>query len=467
MTKRLIFSYLTIAVFTLAVLEIPLGAFVASLQRERLESDLQRDAMVLATIYEDALDRNAPYSPQAAIDYATETGGRVVVVDIDGISIVDTDRPVNRDFSSRPEIAEALAGLAQSPDTRYSETLGREILYVAVPVASGGEVHGAVRITFDPEEVNELVRGYWWGLAAIGVVVLAAVTLVGWIIARSVTRPLTAMHEAAVAAGTGDLSVRIDPGEAPPEVRDVADAFNAMAGRLEDLIDRQRTFVADASHELRTPLTALRLRLENLEGVPPEEAAPDLEAALAESERLADLVDQLLTIARSEATVRPKSPVSLAAGVSERIGLWQAVAEESGVDLTLQVRDTPVVLGVDGVIDQSIDNLVSNALAVSAPGSSVDVIVEGDGAHGVVHVVDAGPGLPAGDRARAFDRFWRGDHSRPGTGLGLAIVKELVGASGGTVSLLEAETGGVDAVVRLPRAPISTAEERSLNLTRR
>ncbi|MDH4119327.1 MAG: cell wall metabolism sensor histidine kinase WalK, partial [Acidimicrobiia bacterium] len=205
MTRRLIVSYLSVTVFVLIVLEIPLGVFVASLQRERLEADLQRDAMVLATIYEDALDNNAPYSFEPAEDYAERTGGRVVVTDAAGISIVDTEAPLNRDFSTRGEVAAALAGLSERPATRFSQTLGREILYVAVPVASGGVVHGAVRITFDPEAVNASVRGYWRGLAAIGGVVLAAVALIGWIIARSVTKPLTAMHDAAVAAGAGDL----------------------------------------------------------------------------------------------------------------------------------------------------------------------------------------------------------------------------------------------------------------------
>ncbi len=459
MTRRLILSYLTIAVFTLAVLGIPLAIFAASLQRERLEADLQRDAMVLATIYEDALDNDASFTIRPAIDYQERTGGRVVVVDEAGISIVDTQAPANRDFSTRPEIAEALAGKSQSPDTRYSQTLGQEILYVAVPVASGGQIHGAVRITFDPAEVNDLVRGYWWGLGGIGLVVLSAVTIVGWIIARSVTRPLRSMHEAAVAAGTGDLSVRIDPGEAPEEVRDVADAFNAMAGRLEDLIDRQRTFVADASHELRTPLTALRLRLENLEGESSGAMAADLEAAIAESDRLADLVAQLLTIARSESTRRPTGPIPLGPEVTDRVGLWEAVGEESGVGLDLDVRNAPVATGVAGLVEHVIDNLVSNAISATPPGGRVAVVVDQEPGFGVIRVIDQGSGMSPEDRSRAFDRFWRSDHNRPGTGLGLAIVRELVLASGGDVVLLEAVSGGIEAVVKLP---LSTSDRTQI-----
>jgi signal transduction histidine kinase len=452
MTRRLIFSYLIITVFVLAVLEIPLGVFMSSLQRERLESDLQRDALVLATIYEDALDNGTAFNDQPAVDYADQTGGRVVVVDADGISIIDTGNVTDRDFSTRPEIAAALAGQTPAPDTRNSVTLGRQILYVAVPVASGGTVHGAVRITFDPEELYDLVRGYWWGLVAVGAVVLSAVAIVGWIIARSVTRPLLDVRHAALAAGAGDLTVRIDPGEGPEEIHDVAEAFNTMTGRLSDLIDRQRRFVGDASHELRTPLTALRLRLENLEGSVSSEDRREVEAALAETERLSTLVDQLLTIARSEAVERRPRPLDLADAVTERTSLWQAVGEESGVQLVVDVRARPTAMAVDRLVEHVIDNLVSNAISVSDDGTQVVVGVDESGDEALLWVIDEGPGLPAEDRDRAFDRFWRGDHSRPGTGLGLAIVHDLVTASGGTVVLEESSRGGVAAKVALPKA---------------
>ncbi|MGF1667178.1 MAG: DUF3153 domain-containing protein [Acidimicrobiia bacterium] len=451
MTRRLLFSYLTITVFTLLVLEIPLGVLVSSLQRERLASDLQRDAMVLATLYEDALDNAQPYSPEPAMRYAEATGGRVIVVDGEGRSIVDTAGPANRDFSTRPEVQRALAGVNERPDTRFSDTLGREILFAAVPVASGGVVHGAVRITFDPGEVNDLVRSYWWGLLGIGLVVLTAVAAVGWIIARSVARPLIAMGEAARAAGSGDLSVRIDAGEAPDEVRELAGAFNTMSSRLESLIERQRSFVADASHELRTPLTALRLRLENLEESVDEDARPDLLAALAESERLAELVEQLLTIARTEGGAKPVHPVDLAAVVVERCDLWTAVAEEQGVNLVADVVGEVVVQSVAGGVEQIVDNLVSNALAVTPQGRSVVVSVSADGSLGTLRVRDEGPGMKPEDRDRAFDRFWRGDHSKPGSGLGLAIVRDLAESSGGSAGLEATAEGGIEAVAAFPR----------------
>jgi signal transduction histidine kinase len=449
-TRRLIVSYLTITVFILVVLEIPLAVVFSNLARERLETGVMLDAMVLATIYEDALDNGVAYSPQPAQGYARDQGARVVVVDAGGLSILDSDEAANQDFSNRVEIQDALAGMRVA-DRRASVTLGRDLYYVAVPIASGGRVLGAVRVTFDPDEVDDRVRAYWYQLGAIGAVVLAAVAAVGWIIARSVTRPLRAMQDAAIQAGTGDLSVRIDPSDSPSEIRDLGDRFNAMAARLEDLIGRQRTFVSDASHELRTPLTALRLRLENLEPCVIPEAAGELDAAIAESERLAELVDQLLAIARSEAGQQALSTSDLAAVVAERSGLWTAVADEQSASVIPLGMDGPAhVRSVVGAVEQIVDNLIANALAVTPAGGSVMLAVKRGEARHEIHVIDEGPGMSDHDRERAFDRFWRGDHTRKGTGLGLAIVKELAEASGGSAALRPATTGGIDAVVVFP-----------------
>lgn len=144
MTRRLLLSYLSITVFVLLLLEVPLAAFYAQRERDRLEANAEHDANVLASFYEDALEQDLPPQPQPAADYGAGTGARVVVVDTAGISVVDTERSPGRDFSTRPEIAIALTG-ERTTGTRRSDTLDTDLLYVAVPVASSGIVHGAGR----------------------------------------------------------------------------------------------------------------------------------------------------------------------------------------------------------------------------------------------------------------------------------------------------------------------------------
>jgi signal transduction histidine kinase len=319
-------------------------------------------------------------------------------------------------------------------------------------VASGGQIYGAVRITADPADVEATIHRFWWTLAGVAVVVLAAMALVGWVIARSITRPIVAVRDAAVRAGSGDLDVDIEIGDAPPELGELVFRFNEMAGRLRDLIDRQRSFVSDASHQLRTPLTGLRLRLENLEATVGPDVLPEVEGALAEIERLGRLVEQLLTLARAEGAPIDPEPVDLAQLVAERCGLWAAVASNNAVSIRSEGTDDGPVMGLalPGAFDQILDNLIDNALSASPAGSDIVVTVESGHSHHRIRVADSGPGMTPDQMDHAFERFWRSDTSKSGTGLGLAIVRRLAEASGGSASLEASERAGLTAVVELP-----------------
>ena len=187
MTRRLLASYLLITVLTLLLLGVPLAVFFAQRERERIAADVEHDATVIATVYEDNLEKDLPLDPAPASEYSDRTGARVVVVDREGISMVDTAGPIDRDFSTRPEMAEALSGI-RSTGTRSSDTLATDILYVAVPVASGGTVHGTLRVTIGTSDVSARIHRFWLGLGAIAIVIIGLVALVGWWLARSVTR---------------------------------------------------------------------------------------------------------------------------------------------------------------------------------------------------------------------------------------------------------------------------------------
>ena len=266
MTRRLLLSYLSITAFVLLILEIPLALTYEHSERDRLAADVERDARVLATRVEGTLaGRTQADMQQLADEYQQTVGGRVVIVNPEGQSVADSGATTPRDFSTRPELAEALATGDVASGTRHSDTLDQSLLYVAVPVASSGEVLGAVRITFPTTELDARVHRYWLSLAALGGVVLVAVAGVGFVLARSVTGPVRDLEHVADRLAAGDLTARASVDTGPPEVRALADSVNDMAARLGVLVDAQRAFVANASHELRTPLTALRLQLENLQ----------------------------------------------------------------------------------------------------------------------------------------------------------------------------------------------------------
>ena len=452
MTRRLVLSYLAITLLVLAVLEIPLAVFYGQREEERLIADAERDAVVLASFYEDVLESGAPIDPAPVEEYAARTGARIIVVDTAGISVLDSGADPDRDFSTRPEVETAQSRI-RSAGIRRSDTLDTDILFVAVPVASGGTVHGVLRLTLDAHEVVERVQRFWVGLLAISVVVLLAVAGIGLAIARWVTRPLRQLQESAKRYAEGDLTPTPIGDDAPPEVRELGDAMNTMARRLDELIGAQRAFVSDASHQLRTPLTALRLRLENLETELDDEAdVAEIAASIDEIQRLSELVHDLLQLARAE-QAPPTTVVDAATVASDRVETWTAVAEEQDVTIRFQGPAAPVhVAAVAGAIEQFLDNTLDNALHASPPGTTITVQLERSGDRTSIIVSDQGRGLDDEQKAKALERFWRGDATTPGTGLGLAIAQKLVEACGGTLELEDAPGGGLAVVVSLRNA---------------
>lgn len=455
MTRRLLLTYLSITAFILLILGIPLGINFADKERERLTTDLERDATVIATLVEDRLETGAGSDPVPVVtEYEERTNGRVVIVDKTGVAVADSSDPEGpaRDFSTRPELEAALAG-ERAFGTRYSETLGKRITYVAVPVASGGTVHGAVRISHDTAELDAAIRRNWVTLGLIGLVVMGAVTVVGFILARSVTQPVRALAEATGSLAAGDLDARAEVDRGAPEVRSLARRFNEMATRIEELVGSQRAFVADASHQLRTPLTALRLRLENLQSAAPEALQRDLEASSEEVARLGRLVEGLLAIARTEGSRPRRVRMDAAAITRQRVDVWTPLAEERGLRLVLEADGASPVETIDGALDQILDNLLDNSLDAAPAGSAIVVTVDRSDDTVDVRVADNGPGLTHAQKEQAFNRFWRGpDAGSTGSGLGLAIVQQLATAGGGDVELRDVDPNGLEVTIRLPAA---------------
>lgn len=456
MTRRILVSYLLMTVVILSILVVPLGLVFGARERDRLITAIERDSRVLAAEGDDAFEAGRYDAlPELVEHYRRQTGGRVVMVDADGLSIVDSGDPggSQRDFSSRPEIVAALDGRFTSGE-RESSTLGESLYYVAVPVVHGNSVLGAVRVTYPGTTVAHRTRSVWLQLVSLGGVTLVLVAAAGWFVASTLSRPVRALEAAADRLAAGDLAARVDCEVGPQDLRQVGRSFNSMADRMEGLLRSQRSFLADASHQLRTPLTALRLRLEALSVSETATDPAELEAAEVEVDRLSHLVDALLAMARLDDRPGVLEPVAVDAVVAERIEWWRPLADERGVRLVARTGTGAMATVVSGGLEQILDNLLANALEVAPTASTVEVASELRGDRVAVTVTDDGPGMTEAQRARSFDRFWRGPHSaRGGSGLGLAIVRTLAEASGGTAHVRPAGAAGLSAGVELLRAP--------------
>lgn len=454
MKWRFITALMSVTLLVLLAQDIPLGFYLQQVEHDRIITSLERDAFLLAGRSEQALETLAVEDDSELIQtvkkYRDAGGSRVVIVNKEGTAVVvsdDDQADLGTSYLNRPEISDALAGNI-STGHRFSSTLNQELLYVTVPILSGSEILGAVRLTYPDYVVANKVNQQIGLLSGVALIALLLAGIVGYIVSGTITRRLRRLQEATEELASGDLSARADETAGAKEIRSLAESFNDMAERLELLINQQRTFAADASHQLRTPLTALRLRLERAHELlesDPAGAAERLAAAEAEADRLSNLIEGLLLLSRTEAANVQRETFDLAAVAQERVQHWKALAGESGVKLRYEGPQHLRVTAVPSAIEQIVDNYIDNALSVSPDGSRLIVRVVDQVARAQLHVLDQGPGLSEAECIRAFDRFWRANSDRHGSGLGLAIVAQLARASGGQAQLSPRPEGGLDA----------------------
>ncbi|MEO8266998.1 MAG: ATP-binding protein [Ilumatobacteraceae bacterium] len=461
MRWRLIAAFVGVTIVILAAQDIPLARYLRTVETERELAKVQRDAFILAGTSEDALSGEGladTAALQTTVDvYRARTNALVVVTDETGIALAVSGDVARRgaDYSTRPEIAAALKGSPTS-GRRASETLGGDIVYVAVPVLSGARPIGAVRVTYPATTIDDRVSSKVRGILVVGLISLSASALAAVLMAATIVRPLRRLRRATEQVATGSFDSRAVIDEGAPEIRSLAVSFNSMTERISTLVERQRSFAGDASHQLRTPLTALRLQLEraavNID-TDPTAARGDIEAASEETERLQRLVEGLLMLARADQGTVKTQPIDVADIVTERAAIWAPLADERGVTVTAGRITSLTARAVPGALEQIVDNYIDNALNASMPGNEITVSALGDDDWATIHVADRGPGMPTDQLAHAFDRFWRSaSTTHDGSGLGLAIVRQLAEASGGDVALANREGGGLDASVRLPLA---------------
>jgi len=296
----------------------------------------------------------------------------------------------------------------------------------------------------DPGDLaHELLREFIYDIAWVIPLFVAATLAVGVWSIRSALRPLRSVSERAAAITPDATGIRLPTDALPSEVVPLVAAVNRALDRLEQGFTTQRQFTANAAHELRTPLAILTAGLEALDG------SNEVSTLRADAERMNRLVAQLLRVARLDATpAGTQGVMDLSATTAAAVEYLAPWAISQGVTLGFDAPGRSVMVHGDAdAITDALRNLVENAVAHGPEGTEVAVAVMPDGR---VTVSDEGPGVPPADRARVFERFWRGAGARrAGAGLGLAIVAEIARAHGGTVTVEDAPGSGARFVVAL------------------
>jgi two-component system sensor histidine kinase TctE len=267
--------------------------------------------------------------------------------------------------------------------------------------------------------------------------------------------PLLKLRDAVRSHGRADLAPISVP-EAQTEIRPLIDALNAYMERVRAQMAAQRRFVANAAHQLRTPLALLSTQAAYARREAGAGARDEALSALQEStKRIARLAEQLLTLSRAEpGSRRPRADrIDLREAARDVLANLAPVAVGRGVDLGLEVDKPVPVIGDGTMLTEMIANLVDNALRYGRKGGCITVAVSATKDDAMLTIVDDGPGIPPGERAQVFERFYRvAGTTEEGSGLGLAIVREVADNAGGRVTLSDTPGGGLTVEIRLPLA---------------
>ncbi len=318
---------------------------------------------------------------------------------------------------------------------------GEPFLTLIAPI-SGGKAR-FLQVAMDRAHDEFLLARYRERLWLVLGVSLVLCALVGYLIARSGMRPIEGISRTAERIRATTLHERISADGLPEELRGLAETFNSMLDRLEQSFAHISQFSDDVAHELRTPINNLRGEIEVALGKPrsPEEYRDVLGSCFEECTRIARLIRTLLFLARADtaADALQREPIDLGEQLAKVAAFYEAAAGEGGVELR--------VVGAAGVraeldrtlLQQAIGNLISNSLAHTPAGGSIELAASASGQDVVVSVTDSGGGIAPQHLPHVFERFYRVEPSRSGSqqnaGLGLAVVKSIVKRHGGRVEI--------------------------------
>ncbi|QEI04439.1 HAMP domain-containing protein [Pigmentiphaga aceris] len=380
----------------------------------------------------------------------------VQVIDMRGAVLA---RSANLGPSSLPVSPSMLAELATG-ETAFETLLdfgGEPARMVAVPAPGGKR---AVLVAGSLDDVKAVMQAAGLLFAAMAVALLTAVGIAGHWLTRGAFRTIDQVVLQVRDIGDTNLGERLPHPGTRDEIGRLVDTLNDMLARLETGFDAQRRFTADASHELRSPLSRLRAEIDITLRYPREreEYLEVLRSCLEEAERLTQLTDELLLLARADAAQErvPTAPVAIASVVDEAVRLLTPVADERQIAFAVEASPYAVVRMAPGQASLVLNNLLGNALKFSPPQSVVTIRAVVDSGEVLLSVSDMGPGIAPEDLTRIFDRFYRGASTRgadvTGVGLGLALAQSIVHAHGGRIVASNLADGGALFSVRLPLA---------------
>ncbi len=392
----------------------------------------------------------------------------VWVIDKNGEPVVSSSGFNIADETKMPDYE-----IAKSSDTDKGKWTGRlstgeKIMAVTAMIPSvKGEYAGAVRYICSLEEVDSALLSISMFIFLLAAVVILFVFASGRFFIRSIVRPVLQVNETAQKIAKGDLTARVNTSGMHDEIDTLCETFNNMADELSQTESLKNDFISTISHELRTPLTAIKgwgETIVQLGDSDPETAKKGMSVIIGESQRLSDMVEELLDFSRMQngKMQLTKSKIDVLAELDDAVFTLKDRAVREGIELIYNVPHLPVPMYGDGArIRQVFVNLLDNAIKYNEHGGKIVILAEINGDRLTVYFTDTGCGIAPENIPRVTAKFFRANMSVHGTGIGLAVADEIIKLHGGEIQINSVVGEGTTVTVTLPVEPVDVNNANS------
>ncbi|MBU5294035.1 cell wall metabolism sensor histidine kinase WalK [Anaerosalibacter bizertensis] len=441
---KLVSTYLLLIFITLIIINLIIckTIFNIYIDQEKNSSFTKANIVSNRVRFQLASDRMSEEWIQTSIrDYSKEINSRIIVVDKDNKVQLDSHDSFVGDKFYHDEIVEALKGENSSGIYNFKQS-GR-VMYISVPVIVNNKIVGAVLLSTSIEHIHDEVKHIWRKLELISGISMIVIAIIVFLFAGVILKPLNDLKNTINKVTQGHLEEKVNI-KSNDEFKEVAEAFNMMITKLEEVDNQRKDFVANVSHELRTPLTSIKILSESLINQDTfdkdiyKEFLIDIDS---EVDRLNNIITDLLTLVNldKEKLILDNKVTYINYLLEKIVSRMEPIAKQKNIELKLILNEKIQIKIDEGRMQQAIINIIDNAIKYTQPEGIIEVELYKKEKHAIIKILDNGVGIPEDKLPYIFERFYRVDKARSrntgGTGLGLSIAWEIITSHGGTIDV--------------------------------